>query len=988
MKWFAAWVLTLLLACTVSGQTNVLVGTAGDYGLAVQSNVTATLTLIYPNPRTSGGVMVRQDPITRVTGASGEFRYTNILWGKYQLSLSGRVATPFTFWVGTNTTGTVSISALVTNAAAIPPNPATNYYTQAQIDALLGGVVGGSGALTNNESRAVVVSNSVTATGGFVGNLGASNLTGTIPDARLTDNVLLRSNLVSSGISVQRYEEVGETGLVFVGEGGDTNLWLPYESGGATRFPNGILLGESKVVSVPQIKVSGTSVKVRLGNDSADAPITASDGTFSGTVSATGGLTGSLGASNLTGTLPTNTFPAVIPSVTVNGEIAAATGDVGDFFFEHAYGDFNDATNLNASALGTGTVPLPRLPGIVVTNESATENAYAIGGNSSASASGAVALGPEAAATGVDSVAIGSQTYATAWDATAIGAGAVAGHASSVALGALAATTTTNQLRLGTANETVSVPGRLTVDGGGTNTLGATVFTGTVTGNGSGLTNMNPSEDFLLGHTPSTHRVIIPDGDSLTSGYLVGMTNAWPVLLSSMLPSGYTVATNDSAWAGKTLVDCLGEYATGVQPEILATVASNAVPIVALRAGINDIAGSTPATVLSNINQYVDYVHADGGKIMLWSITRNSTAATSYDWNEKCDQVNFALRQQTNWDFFVDADFGLPKPGNTNFYVDATHFNSNGQAWSARMASEALRKGRSITAPIPVWGGVERGPIFAKDNDFSIYGGGSVYLSLDLVPPANELAMLKLWKGTSGDRGYVGLSSKSDANYGTLSVGHTGSATTPDFYLLTDSNVRMKVDKATGNVGFGTINPGGRLSVANGTAGGGIGESFQLELVNTNYALGAWIGQIFRWLPNSGYGDQAYIGAIKTSTTDWFASDLVFGTKTNASTTNLVERVRIKGLTGFVGIGTNNPTTMLDVAGSINATTFGGNSLVLNNNATIRGTVTATTANTATPAFKSLGTNNVILKCPDGGSFILRIDDAGTLSTATNSANL
>ena len=69
---------------------------------------------------------------------------------------------------------------------------------------------------------------------------------------------------------------------------------------------------------------------------------------------------------------------------------------------------------------------------------------------------------------------------------------------------------------------------------------------------------------------------------------------------------------------------------------------------------------------------------------------------------------------------------------------------------------------------------------------------------------------------------------------------------------------------------------------------------------------------------------------------------------------------------GNVGIGTTTPAAKLDVSGAIHSGS----------------------TNTTTPALVSMGTNNAVLRCPNGGSYILRIDNSGTISTVTNSTGL
>lgn len=142
------------------------------------------------------------------------------------------------------------------------------------------------------------------------------------------------------------YADGGETGLAIVGEGGSTNALIPYNDGASIRFPNGILFSETATDTVPKIKTTGTSVKVRLGDDSADAPITASDGTFSGaisapTVSATNGIFNN-----------------------IYGNFSTATNASGKTpLFNSAAGDGSGLTNLSSTALpSTNLWPSLHLP--------------------------------------------------------------------------------------------------------------------------------------------------------------------------------------------------------------------------------------------------------------------------------------------------------------------------------------------------------------------------------------------------------------------------------------------------------------------------------------------------------------------------------------------------------------------------------------------------------------------------------------------------
>lgn len=95
-------------------------------------------------------------------------------------------------------------------------------------------------------------------------NAPAGSLTGTIADARLSANVVLASDVVGSGISITAYSEDGETGIAFVGEGGSTNAYIPYNDGSWTRFPNGIystaFIGDGAgITNIPQRNITRTN---------------------------------------------------------------------------------------------------------------------------------------------------------------------------------------------------------------------------------------------------------------------------------------------------------------------------------------------------------------------------------------------------------------------------------------------------------------------------------------------------------------------------------------------------------------------------------------------------------------------------------------------------------------------------------------------------------------------------------------------------------
>jgi hypothetical protein len=169
------------------GQNNILTGNVGDYGVAPQSNVVCTLTLLSPQPRLVGGVFVRSQPITNATDGNGAFWFTNIAWGRYNFSIAGAWGTSWLAIVPTNSTGIVPLGGYVYPPGTISlplPDPATNFYTMTQVDAKLAGAVP-----TNTAQYAVHLLSGDTVTNltvsSLLGSMGSSGLTGKTTQDRI-----------------------------------------------------------------------------------------------------------------------------------------------------------------------------------------------------------------------------------------------------------------------------------------------------------------------------------------------------------------------------------------------------------------------------------------------------------------------------------------------------------------------------------------------------------------------------------------------------------------------------------------------------------------------------------------------------------------------------------------------------------------------------------------------------------------------------------
>lgn len=143
MAVFAVLVIMCLIGQKCHAQTNVIFGYSTDItGQPPQAHLTATATLLSPNPRNDFNQQsFQQFRSTPINQTNGYYSFTNLVYGYYSLTISGPYGTTFHFWVSQGNVGTIPIGSLISNDDTAPPNPGTNYYTTAQIDALLASTI-------------------------------------------------------------------------------------------------------------------------------------------------------------------------------------------------------------------------------------------------------------------------------------------------------------------------------------------------------------------------------------------------------------------------------------------------------------------------------------------------------------------------------------------------------------------------------------------------------------------------------------------------------------------------------------------------------------------------------------------------------------------------------------------------------------------------------------------------------------------------------
>ena len=297
-----------------------------------------TLTRVASLPQTYSTNIFSQEPITQATDTSGNVTFSNVIWGYYRLDISGTPGTSFRLTVGTNLSGTVNVVTLITNTASVPPNPSTNYLTEAQSDAryaTIGSGGGGGTTYTNNS----------TGLPGVIVGAGIGTNFGNIHVASATDAAFATEATRASGLlDLDSLDAVTTTLTKIVATSGHDYLG-----------------GGSGLTNIPSLWVASISALTNLPNV-ADGVVGYVDSYFGTNVWGGGKFKRSTGSS---ATINNGTVFAA------NGSgrwLRVDTGYPTNFFFMEHFGVVPDATldqytaaqsTINASPTTAGAVILP-----------------------------------------------------------------------------------------------------------------------------------------------------------------------------------------------------------------------------------------------------------------------------------------------------------------------------------------------------------------------------------------------------------------------------------------------------------------------------------------------------------------------------------------------------------------------------------------------------------------------------------------------------
>ncbi len=369
-----------ILTLSAVAQTNRIYFDIGDLGLAPQGNVQITVTPKF-TAAIRDGIFLRNDPIahkTVLTNGTARAWFTNLVWGNYSANVQGVSGTPYTFTVTTNTLGVVNaatLSPLETNA----PNTTNFFYNAGEVDALLA-------ALPSSSNIVATLSNHVASTYATSAQLNAkfdsANGSGSNP---IFSGAIVNPYIDGNG-PVTNY--IG-TGLDVDGNGASPNYAASLAGGRYTFTTDGAPSdnhAENNVVRSGDMATYVDSVAFAKESGIGNNP------TFNGTISILGvdGQPNYIGsgldvdgnpaspayAASIAGGLYTFTSDGsssdshdennVMRRADVAGEVSALRDLIDEKLDPD--GDGSQLTDLNATQLTSGTVPLARLPSAVLTN--------------------------------------------------------------------------------------------------------------------------------------------------------------------------------------------------------------------------------------------------------------------------------------------------------------------------------------------------------------------------------------------------------------------------------------------------------------------------------------------------------------------------------------------------------------------------------------------------------------------------------------------
>ncbi|HWY10346.1 MAG TPA: hypothetical protein VN026_03420, partial [Bacteroidia bacterium] len=225
-----------------------------------------------------------------------------------------------------------------------------------------------------------------------------------------------------------------------------------------------------------------------------------------------------------------------------------------------------------------------------------------------------------------------------------------------------------------------------------------------------------------------------------------------------------------------------------------------------------------------------------------------------------------------------------------------------------------------------------------------------------------------------------------------LAVFQTGAPANPPFASGGNSIDAMVIKNNTGNVGIGNISPTTHLHIS-GTNATTVTSAFSsspetsIRLDNSDLTNNNFSSLVFSTLASNLASFEAakILGVNSNHTSGSIGGDLVFMTRDPG---NIFERMRITS-TGSVGIGTSNPSTMLDVVSAssdvanFTSTSATDNRILISNSSGLKGTMGFTTFNN-TMQFSSYGNDDLCFGANNLATVIMMLKTSGNVGIGTS----
>jgi hypothetical protein len=454
---------------------------------------------------------------------------------------------------------------------------------------------------------------------------------------------------------------------------------------------------------------------------------------------------------------------------------------------------------------------------------------------------------------------------------------------------------------------------------------------GTFTGDGSGLTNHPARVPFGAGAT------VVIEGDSRLSDETYGGPATWLRLFG-------TGSFTNVALGGDRLTNMWATYTNQIQSQV------GSDKWLIFWASINDNNSGTPVedtlTCLTNIMRQSK---ADGFTLVVCTEadapTIQTDAKQAFLW-----AVSDAITHSPYPDYVVPLHALIPPfPVTTNYWLNdgSSHFTTN----TGRLIAEQILRtcvGPAHAAPAP-WFSTN---LYGR----TVSGNAANFTSVSAATVTAGSLVSSNAEFRATDSREVLFTGGGYTNYAI----RYGTGSDRKMTLAVNS---INVTKSTDSTGQGVlIQPSG------------------------GYATFGGIVNIPTLVASSAVVSNFNVYTLSSSTNTVFA-----GPSNNTATIKLT----FGDATDRTLAITHNSIDCQNYAGAAQSMTlqYNGGSILSRGNWTTEKVMTAsnfvaTATNTATPSFKSAGTNNMILLAPDGGRWILCVSNNGALFTVTNSSGL